>query len=189
MTSFSDSKALSYFESIPWCATYLQNPSYIYLKHLPPRIPATTSTSHNLLLKTFNTPSTIPAVLSLYKKPPKGEHITETLAFIALGPDINGHADTAHGGIVATILDECAGLIQRLSAPIEGQESRPVFTAGLDVRFLRPVRTPQVILVRSKMLGAEGRKKRVSVSMEDEWGVPLAEAGVVFVRSRSDVRL
>jgi len=175
--------------SIPWCSEYLKNSSYVVLRDFSPRTPTRGTACHTLTRNTLNTPTTMPAVVSFYKKPLEGDSITEAIALVALGSDVNGHADTAHGGAVATIMDECAGLIQRLSQPVGGDIRFPVYTAYLNVRFMKPVKTPGVVAVDSKIVFIEGRKKKVLVEMRDQGGSVLAEAEALFVRSNGVAKI
>jgi len=189
MTSFFDEKALTYISSIPWCSAYLKDPSYVVQRDFPPRTSSRGTTCHTLTRDTLNTPTTMPAVVSFYKKPLEGHSITNAIALVALGSNVNGHTDTAHGGIVATIMDECAGLIQRLSQPVGGDIRCPVYTAYLNVRFMSPVKTPGILVVESKVVSIEGRKKKVLVQMKDDGGSMLAEAEALFVRSNKVAKI
>ncbi|KAF2489669.1 hypothetical protein BU16DRAFT_162443 [Lophium mytilinum] len=189
MTSFFDERALGYLSSIPWCNALLEDPAYVVLRGFPPRTPSRGTTCHTLTRDTLNTRTTMPAVVSLYKKPLEGNFIAEATVLVALGSDVNGHADTAHGGLVATIMDECAGLIQRLSQTIGGDARCPIYTAYLNVRFKQPVKTPGVVAVDSKIVSMEGRKKKVLVQMKDQGRSVLAEAEALFVRSKEVAKM
>jgi acyl-coenzyme A thioesterase PaaI-like protein len=174
-----------YFRSIPWVAAYLDSPLYVRSQGISRFYKNDETTAHTLFSTTFKTPDTFVASLSLYKKPSDANGpITETLTFMSLGSGLNGHVDTAHGGVVATILDEVAGLMLRVGAAPEGERGAPIFTAYLNVNYRAPVRTPQVVVVAAWIRGVTGRKKMVSVEMRERDGRVLADAEALFVRAR-----
>lgn len=55
------------------------------------------------------------------------------------------------------------------------------FTAYLNVKFKKPLYTPQVVMVRGQVKKVEGRKLFVKGSCEDMYGVPFAEADGLWV--------
>ncbi|KAL4751893.1 HotDog domain-containing protein [Aspergillus terricola var. indicus] len=93
-------------------------------------------------------------------------------------PGICGHPATAHGGVLATVIDEAMSLGVTLYAPEAGEQYDPaavaaasasegvsggrirskMFTSQLDVRYKRPVSVPGEIEVRVQVLAKQGRK-------------------------------
>ncbi|KAL2824597.1 HotDog domain-containing protein [Aspergillus cavernicola] len=96
-------------------------------------------------------------------------------------PGVCGHPDTAHGGVLATVIDEAMSLGVTLYAPEAGESGEDtgggggrirskMFTAQLDVRFKRPVAVPGEIEGRVRILAKQGKKVwvRAQVVQEDE---------------------
>jgi len=82
-----------------------------------------------------------------------------------------GHA---HGGVIATILDEAMAKMNRLfdvAAP----------TSRITVEYLRPVPLNRTLKVRSKNLSKRGRRLTHAAEIRDEQGTVLARSRGVFV--------
>ncbi len=91
-----------------------------------------------------------------------------------LGSGMNGHLHTAHGGLAAVLLDEVMGL----AASIHKTPKKSIFTAYMHVNYRKPLPTPNMICLRSRIeKRSEGRKIFVRGSVED------GSTGVVFVDS------
>ncbi|KAL2821039.1 HotDog domain-containing protein [Aspergillus granulosus] len=79
-------------------------------------------------------------------------------------PGVCGHPDTAHGGVLATIIDEAMSLGVTLYAPEAGEAGRSgrirskMFTAQLDIRYKKPVAVPGEVAVRVSVLAKQGKK-------------------------------
>ncbi|KAF2404428.1 hypothetical protein EJ06DRAFT_526506 [Trichodelitschia bisporula] len=186
---------LAHFRTHPWCATLLDDPSYtisdMTSRHAKP---STEDLLFGLILKT---PSTIShCVIQIpHPKSPTAQ-VPSLRALLALGKDLNGYPHVCHGGIVATILDEAMGVLigarqarAEELAVREGKEPGRVptsLTGELSVRYLRPVATPQAVLVRVEVEREEGRKIWLVARMEDGEGVRLAEGRAVFIQMREE---
>jgi acyl-coenzyme A thioesterase PaaI-like protein len=98
-------------------------------------------------------------------------------------PGVSGHPSTAHGGIIATCIDEAMSLAVTLYSPppeldaskYNGREEEltprgKLFTSQLDIRYKRPVTIPGLLIVRAKVVGRVGRKfwVRAQVVQADE---------------------
>ncbi|KAL4919376.1 HotDog domain-containing protein [Aspergillus aurantiobrunneus] len=108
-------------------------------------------------------------------------------------PGVCGHPETAHGGVLATVLDEAMSLGVSLYAPEAGEQQTPdpvrtvhaaggsasesrrrirskMFTAQLDVRYKRPVSVPMEIQARVQVLAKQGKKVwvRAQIVQRDE---------------------
>ncbi|KAL5047970.1 hypothetical protein BDW71DRAFT_178533 [Aspergillus fruticulosus] len=98
-------------------------------------------------------------------------------------PGICGHPATAHGGVLATVIDEAMSLGVTLYAPEAGEQYDPaavaggasgtrirskMFTSQLDVRYKRPVSVPGEIEVRVQVLAKQGRKLWVKAQVVQE---------------------
>ncbi|GLI81782.1 hypothetical protein PoHVEF18_010172 [Penicillium ochrochloron] len=101
------------------------------------------------------------------------------------GSGIAGHPSTVHGGVVATMIDEAMSLavaahasalsVSSAAAGLGAVDKNPrgkTFTVQLDVRYKKPVTTPQVLVVRSRVVARVGRKYwvRAQAVQEDEAG-------------------
>ncbi|KAI9902270.1 hypothetical protein N3K66_004087 [Trichothecium roseum] len=95
------------------------------------------------------------------------------LAFYYLGRKLSGHNGLVHGGVSATLLDECMGraTFPRLTGKI-------AVTANLQVDYRAPIKVDSVVLVRANVTECEGRKVWVRGVIED------AEEGTVFVEAK-----
>jgi uncharacterized protein (TIGR00369 family) len=67
-----------------------------------------------------------------------------------LGKDFQGGSGFIHGGIIATVLDEAMGKVNRF------REARAV-TAELDVEYLKPLRVDEEIVVEAFEVEKKGR--------------------------------
>ncbi|KAL4811542.1 HotDog domain-containing protein [Aspergillus unguis] len=89
-------------------------------------------------------------------------------------PGVCGHPSMAHGGVLATVIDEAMSLGVTLYAPEAAEDYQvpqeqgqaqgggrirsKMFTAQLDVRYKKPVSVPGEIEVRVKVLAKQGKK-------------------------------
>ena len=110
---------------------------------------------------------------------------------LSLGRGVEGIAGTAHGGIIALMLDE---VMAHLASEIFGRDN--IITKSLNVEFKRRLDTPRVVLARACMEGGEEegkgggfggedrRKVKISGRIEDGEGGVFAEGTSVFVKLR-----
>ncbi|OAQ62427.1 thioesterase superfamily domain-containing protein [Pochonia chlamydosporia 170] len=160
--------------SPPWSRQLFQDPT-LHPIATPCRHPKPT-TEDSLVAETLATDHTISAWQSLYRTgSPK--NTGELVSLLALGTGVNGHADVAHGGLLALILDEITGNVVELYRG-EGMSG---YTASLKIDFRRPVRTPGVLLCRSWLERREGRKLWVRGRVEDGEGGLYAEGESLWV--------
>ncbi|KAL3451306.1 HotDog domain-containing protein [Aspergillus insuetus] len=89
----------------------------------------------------------------------------DLLMHLALAkPGVCGHPATAHGGVLATIIDEAMSLGVTLYAPEAGETGKTgrirskMFTAQLDLRYKRPVAVPGDLEVRVSVLAKQDKK-------------------------------
>lgn len=183
---------LTLFQSIPWCASIINDPGYVTTP-TNSRI-SKESTEDALFGDILKTDKTISACLSLYKKPADSTaSIEEVTTFLALEPGLNGYLHICHGGIVATILDEVMGVLLSVNKDRETEVARstgkPVermakVTAELTVKYLKPVATPQNVRVKAWFSKTEGRKFWIQGTVEDETSAILARGEAIFIRMR-----
>lgn len=99
-----------------------------------------------------------------------------------------------HGGIIATLMDDVIGTLltvnkhHKTGEPLSGN----TVTAYLNVKYLRPVKTPQTVLVvaRSKET-PDGRSRKYGMEAEirDGEGMVLAKADSLWIRLEKEARL
>lgn len=115
------------------------------------------SPGHSLMASTWNSDATIPRLLSMYRSgtPNSTGSGPELRRFYTLGNGLNSHPKLLHGGVLSTLLDSTmsnlAGfaLQEYLATKGEDAEGSSVVTAQLNVGFLKGVRTPGTVRVRS----------------------------------------
>jgi acyl-coenzyme A thioesterase PaaI-like protein len=80
----------------------------------------------------------------------------------------------AHGGIIATILDEAMGKVNKIRSVI-------ALTSEMDVQFLKPVPLFRPILVESWEKSHRGRRHTNVAEIRNEMGELLARGRAVFI--------
>ena len=146
-----------FFQKIPWCKDILHDPRYVTRAYL--REPKG-NTEDTLFHQTLNTEDTIKAWLSMYRKPAQdASRVDEVRSILHLVSSLCGHPRVCHGGVVATIMDEIMGVLLAVNKNLENAQVQGVtVTAYLNTRYLKPVMTPQVVLITAKIAKFEGRK-------------------------------
>ncbi|KAF9870054.1 thioesterase superfamily protein [Colletotrichum karsti] len=194
----SENPDLKHFLAIPWAAAHINAPDTVR-ETASSRFPKQ-DTEDELFSTTLHTDKTIAAFLTLYKRPSSsfssssattaekddgtGNIIREVKALLTLRHGVNGYPGVSHGGIVATILDETIGLVFPLNKVNGLLEDASYMTAYLNTQYVRPVRTPQTILVVVTVKRVEGRKFWIEGVIEDKDGQVLAKADSLYVRVR-----
>jgi acyl-coenzyme A thioesterase PaaI-like protein len=105
----------------------------------------------------------------------EGRH--HVLAHVTLGDEYQSYPGIAHGGILATILDETMG---RAILADEGPE-RFMFTARMETRFRRPVPLHEEFTVRGHVDHDRGRTVQVSGQIVLADGTVAVEASATLV--------
>lgn len=100
-----------------------------------------------------------------------------TLVFI--GDKLNGHAGIVHGGISATLLDNCFGWLATASKKPLG------FTVYLNVNYKRMVPQNSLVIIQTKFTEISGRKQFMSGTLSDVDGNIMVDATTLFVVPRS----
>ena len=102
---------------------------------------------------------------------------------MTLGNGMNGGPYLLHGGITATLIDDCVGTLMTVN---EDQDSMPLssssVTAYLNVQYLQPIVTPQTILIVTKCREVKGRKLFMDAEIRDSEGKVLAKADSLWIR-------
>ena len=82
----------------------------------------------------------------------------------------------AHGGLMATLLDEVMG------TPVFVQWPLGCVTGELTVRYEKPLPIPGVVLCRSWVEKIDGRKVWIAGSLEDGNGLVFATGQSLFIK-------
>jgi uncharacterized protein (TIGR00369 family) len=82
-----------------------------------------------------------------------------------------GHA---HGGIIATILDEAMGKVNKLRSVV-------AMTKSMDVEYLRPVPLGHTLTAVGSERSVRGRKHRNTAEIRNERGEVLARSSGLFI--------
>ncbi|KAF1987289.1 hypothetical protein K402DRAFT_420510 [Aulographum hederae CBS 113979] len=181
------SAALAHFKQIPWCDAILTDPGYCIIPTPSREVKFTGEDS--FFSETLQTNRTIQALLSVCSKPDMSTSplpIREVRMLVAIGDALNGHVNTAHGGLLGCLLDEAMGThlgvnIEFMSRKEVAKKLTSTMTAYLNVSYKRPVPTPGVVLVRTKIVKSEGRKRWVKGTIEDEQGNVLTIGEALFL--------
>jgi acyl-coenzyme A thioesterase PaaI-like protein len=167
---------LAHFKSIPWCSEIIAHPDFVVtptISRQSKRLPADTLTA-----TTLKTDDTIKACLTVYKQSsPGATWVDEVRSFMTLGEGMNGAPFMLHGGIVATLMDDCVGALMSVNTDEDNEPlSSSTVTAYLNVQYLEPVATPQTVMVAAKYRERKGRKFYVYSEIRDEGGNVLAKS-------------
>jgi uncharacterized protein (TIGR00369 family) len=96
-----------------------------------------------------------------------------------------GPQDYAHGGIIATLLDETMSKANRVHDVV-------AMTRQMEVEYLRPVPLGQTIIITGRRVSHEGRRNYCEAEIASESGQLLARGKALFIaidrslRPRSD---
>ncbi|CAF1462205.1 unnamed protein product [Didymodactylos carnosus] len=97
-----------------------------------------------------------------------------------LGHGICGHKGLVHGGLTATMIDEVSGAAAFACVG-------PSFTANLNIDYLKPIATPNWVLVRAHVNRQEGRKAFVECVVENGEGIQYAKGRGLFIKPKVNV--
>ncbi|KAI1127286.1 HotDog domain-containing protein [Nemania abortiva] len=144
----------------------------------------------------------IPHLIGFHEDPFLGSSLTfPDLPFIIksvslvleLNDGLHGFNGTVHGGMLCSIMDEAMGSIFTQNdilnreakakglIPADSGEITANATASMDVRFLRPLPTPKVVLVTASLDRVEGRRLSLHVRVTDKDGKEYATCNGSFV--------
>ncbi|OTB08132.1 hypothetical protein M426DRAFT_317232 [Hypoxylon sp. CI-4A] len=91
-------------------------------------------------------------------------------ALADLGVDCQSYPGIMHGGLYSVLMDEVMGTAANF------QSEHGAFTVRFTTNYRRAVRTPQVVVIRGRVVRKDGRKIYVKGTIEDKDGNILAEA-------------
>lgn len=206
-TASDTAASLAYFASVPWTAKYLKSPKYNIVPTSSRSLKPTGEDA--FFARTINTPSTVPYCLSLrgqdLESPQHGSSDNETTSqssgpSISASPEIfdlvwlihlaepglNGHPKTAHGGVLASILDEITGMCALIYRP---DKSISMYTATLHTTYKAPVLLPSDAVCTAWLTRKEGRKYWIRAQILDDKGRLMTEGEALFVEVRTKQKL
>lgn len=94
---------------------------------------------------------------------------------------MNGASYMLHGGLIATLLDDTIGTLLTVNKDKAGSPlTSHTVTVSLDVKYLRPVKTPQTVLVVAICREIKGARFYMDAEIRDERGKVLAKADSVW---------
>lgn len=169
------------FLAIPACEPILNDPNF-EVEPTHSRRYFDKTGENSFLARTLKTSDTIEAWCSLYNRitadrPMKDEGLT----LLSLQSGLDGYPQVCHGGLVATVLDEVCSIL--VSECRWSQNLSPEnVTADLRITFVKPVKTPGVVLVKARVTDVQkGKKYYVKAAMVDLEGVVRARAEGLFI--------
>ncbi|KAH8912179.1 hypothetical protein BR93DRAFT_63947 [Coniochaeta sp. PMI_546] len=194
-----------HYNSIPWCAALLGRPHvipFIPTSRLLDDAAGHSPTQDQLFRKTLNKNDSIPYCIGFYQDPfsptssaqasqPGPKLLVKSCSVIFdLHPGVNGYNGTAHGGLITSLIDEAMGSLIFINHQVQTQEEAKgrrlppdvmdlnnirFFTASMAVRFLKPLPTPQTVVVTASLNKIEGRKMSLDVTVEDKHHAAFAK--------------
>jgi acyl-coenzyme A thioesterase PaaI-like protein len=200
-------EACAHFSSLAWATKYLECPDY-QLVPTSSRVFKPTG-EDGFFARTINTPATIPYCLSLCRRdlglPEAGSPFNRTTSPVGKSssstaprlfdciwllhlaePGINGHPKTAHGGVLAVIVDELTAMCAILH---QSDKTIPVYTASLETTYRAPVLVPSNIFCGAWVTRKEGRKYWLRAQILDERGMLMTEGEALMIESKTKQKL
>ena len=173
---------LSKLRQTPWCATILDDPSFLPLRSHSRNPPPHRVGRYTLMSQTLSTPETVPIWQAFYRpssNPDPGPNdIGEVRVLIVLGSGMDGHLHTLHGGVAPALLDEAMGNVAAIHTA-----GKTIYTAFLHINYKKPLPTPNVVMIKAKLdPKSRGRKSYISASIEDGNGTIFNTAEALFLQ-------
>lgn len=100
------------------------------------------------------------------------EHVI--VSRVRLAKRFEGPPGHAHGGVIATLLDEAMSKANRQFGVL-------AMTRQMEVEYLKPVPLGLRLLLTGRHTGAEGRKHRCEAELANEAGEVLARGKALFI--------
>jgi acyl-coenzyme A thioesterase PaaI-like protein len=195
---------MDYFKTIPWCTALLKEPDvvpYTPTCRLEPDASGHLPTQDQFFRNNLRIADLIPNCVGFYQDPFSNHQskeqednglrllIQSSTLLLDLHPGVNGFNGSAHGGLISTLIDEAMGSLIFINDVVYKQvqkQGRPLpsnvldmygvamFTASMNVRFRRPLATPQVVMATATFNRIEGRKVFLDVDVRSGDGVVFA---------------
>jgi acyl-coenzyme A thioesterase PaaI-like protein len=164
-TSTSTEETLAFFNIIPKCAEILsQSDLRVIHPHNPDSFFHSTLRSNHGILKSIfiyqpanshTRASDVSSSETNANQNPRQQEKGQGYLLLHLGAGVSGQPDIAHGGFLATVLDQVTGTLIRASGLDRG---RGAVTVYLNVNYKKPVGVPGVVVARAEVGRVEGRK-------------------------------
>lgn len=168
------------FASVPWCSELLSNPDVEAC--IPPCRASEKNITYELWERTLNNSNTIPEFLALYTRTEEPNSRIHDIKLLAnLNNGLDGFPGVCHGGMVATLLDESMVSLILMNVG-RGALACPWYgTVSLNMSFQKPVKTPATVLVAVSLDKVEGRKLRITATLQDGSGKALVKSSALFI--------
>lgn len=167
----SMSTALSYFQTVPWGAKLLNQPDLKVVRRKSSKFQDTIQVNGGLKDRLF-----------LYRMfSDVGGIRAQGYLLMELGAAVAGQHGIAHGGFLATIIDEVTGGLINAS---ELDNGYGIFTATLNVSYHRPLMAQGFILATAEVVKREGRKIYMGSEIRDADGNVCTTGDVLFIIKR-----
>lgn len=207
--------AIAHLSQTPWCAALIDSPEWTPTRTAS-RVPKPT-TEDSFFAETLGTSRTIRSCLTLrpVKEEEDGDMVfKEVRTIMELGDGLNGYPRMAHGGFVATMLDEVMGVLLTLNIEAKNQrrlevgrmgpdEGMNCFTAcmflemslgavangaqDLNTSYKKPVPTPGVVLCTAKFDRRERNKIYIRTTIEDGQGTVYTVGEGMFIEVKTKI--
>ncbi|KAF2244420.1 hypothetical protein BU26DRAFT_434962 [Trematosphaeria pertusa] len=191
--------AIAHLSQTPWCAALIDSPEWTPTRTAS-RVPKPT-TEDSFFAETLGTSRTIRSCLTLrpVKEEEDGDMVfKEVRTIMELGDGLNGYPRMAHGGFVATMLDEVMGVLLTLNIEAKNQrrlevgrmgpdEGMNCFTAYLNTSYKKPVPTPGVVLCTAKFDRRERNKIYIRTTIEDGQGTVYTVGEGMFIEVKTKI--
>ncbi|RXG43785.1 hypothetical protein VDGE_02839 [Verticillium dahliae] len=189
------------FHKIPWCNALLTAPNTtVYVPPSRDPLEEGKPNRHDRFFgKTLDHAERIPACLAFYATPTKaapaaaattadgsarGPAIPQVSVPFALGPGMAGYPAVLHGGVTALLFDELLGMLGERNRDLGRGDAiftmKPA-TATMNVRYLRPIATPSVVLGVGTIASITGRKMLLRGEIRDAEGNVVATCESLWV--------
>ncbi|KAH8600720.1 HotDog domain-containing protein [Bisporella sp. PMI_857] len=215
--SLSSSRAIAHFKSIPWCSALLEQPGAVIFTptaRLQEDAFGRSPTQDQLFRKTLKNHDTVPHCIGFYQDPALSDSqldrraplvalsqleptllIKSSSLMFDLRRGVNGYNGSAHGGFIASIMDEAMGSLIFVNHEFQKQnETRGhypqdildlnnirFFTASMTVRLRKPLPTPQSVIVTASLGRIDGRKMFLEVTVKGERGEEFANCDGLWI--------
>jgi thioesterase superfamily protein 4 len=192
-------------DRIPWVKRLVNDPKWTRAK-TPSRVQKS-SGEDSYFAETLATERTMRSYLTFRctQEDDDDQAYKEVRCVVEVGDGLNGFAQTLHGGMAATLLDETCGVLlvlnsekkierAKTSDPVDhfmtacksvsrrGVRSRTNATIDLNTTYKKPIPTPGPILCTAKVERQDGRKLFVRATIEDGSGTIYTIGEALFVR-------
>ncbi|KIW06860.1 uncharacterized protein PV09_02536 [Verruconis gallopava] len=175
---------IDHFKTVPIAHSTLQDPEFKCL--YASRTVTDGGKGHTLMGKTWATETTIPHLLSLYRRDPSStldSPNVEIRRFYTLGIDLSAHPNLLHGGVISTILDSTLGSAVGIAMKTEKMKS--MYTVQLNVKYEKPVQIPGTICSKAWVRNIDVSGKNYKVWAEGRIE-SLGKDGEVVIHAKAE---